>query len=490
MISRMFALVIGYLMGGFLLGALPVGAAPVHGILEVGLMLLPAGDEEKISPVDAQFGVDLSLHLRVGGFTLSSLSAFTFKGVEFQAFTIEVPLGPALARDAIVFAPNLIEIEQQRNLAGLPIYCVNFSDPALPVETDLTLPLNIGFPTCPVTTDNDLAAASLYDLIEGGTSLPTISGFMHPIFTNLTFTRIFEGAGHFDQPLSFRKKIVELEIMLGVFHVALQGLFANVGSIDIPSWQKGFLAAFEMRLDELLVRSEIWVGSKPGVECFAECNPIQRFYNGVLSLEALEGRIFIRDLRIADVLFGAQVEFGFNNSSFQLHIIELTQQWTIEPPTLSIFNTVRIGKLTINSIQVLSQSIVTQLLIGNISAITVFNIWPKTDGALGGIRFYWNRLITIFTPPGIRLTSDIRVCQDPNICGTLPAVLTHDLHLTTSVGNIAIDILIGFNSFFIMEFRQAAVDVAWRLGHIVLKSTTIVNGNALILQMFSFALQF
>lgn len=489
MISRMSALVLGYLIGSFFLGALSASAAPVSGALEVELILLPVGNAEKISSVNVQIGGDLSLYLHVGDLTLNSLSAFSFKGLEFQAFSVAARLGPALARDTIVFSPNLIEIEQQRNLAGLPVYCVSLSDPALPVETDLTLPLDVGLPACPVTTDNDLAAVSLYYLIAGTASLSTISDFVHPIFTDLAFARIFEGAGHLDQPLSFRKKIVELEIALGVFRAAAQGLFANIGSVDIPVWQRGFLITFEVQLNELLVRSETWVGSKPGVECFAECNSIQRFYNGVLAPEALEGRLFLRNLRIAGVLFGAQVEFGFDSSSFQLHIIELTQQWTAISHILTIFNTVRIGKLTINSIQVLSQSIIAQLLIGNISVITVFNIWPKTDGAVNGIRFYWNRLITVFTPPGVRLTSDIKVCQDLNICGTLPAVLTHDLSFTTSVGDIAINILIGFNSF-VMEFRQATIDVAWRLGSIVLQSTTVVSGNALILQMFGFTLQF
>ncbi len=488
MISRLLAIAISCLLGNLLLGTLST-AAPVNGTLGVELILLPVSSEEKISPVDVQFGGNLSLHLRVGDFSVSSLSAFTFKGVEFQAFGISAQLGPALVRDTLVFSTNLVEIEQQRNIAGLPVYCVSLSNPALPNETDLTLPLDIGLPACPVTSDNDLAAASLYSFIEGDTSLSTISGFVHPIFTNLMFARIFEGAGHLDQPLSLRKKIVELEIMLGVFHVAAQGLFANVGSVDMPIWDKGFLITLGMQLDELLVRSETWVGSKPGVECFAECGPIQRFHNGVLALGALEGRLSIHGFRIADILFGAQVEFGFDSSSFQLHIIELTQQWAMVPRIFNVFSTVRIGKLTITSIQVLSQSIVTQLLIGNVSATAVFNIWPKTDGAINGIRFYWNRLITIFSPPGVRLASDIQVCQDPSMCGTLPAVLTHDLHFTTVVGDVTVDIFIGFNSF-VMEFRQAAIDVAWRLGNTVLQSTTVVNGNALILQMFGLALQF
>lgn len=488
MISRLFVIAISYLMGNLLVGILST-AAPVNGTLEVEVILLPASNEEKISSVDVQVGGDLSLRFRVGEVTLSSLSAFSFKGLEFQVFGTEARLGPALARDMIVFSTNLVEIEQQRNLAGLPVYCVSLSDPAIPVETDLTLPLDLGFPICPITLDNDLAAASLYDFMEGNTSLSTIGGFVHPIFTTLTFARIFEGAGHLDQPLTLRKKIVELEITLGVFRVTTQGLFANVGSIGIPIWQKGLFIAFEMQLDELLIRSETWVGSKPGVECFAECSPIQRFHNGVLAQNALEGRLFIRGLRIGDILSGAQVEFGFDNSSFQLYIIELTQQWAILPHILTIFNTVRIGRLTITSIQVLSQSIVAQLLIGNVSAIAVFNIWPKTDGAASGIRFYWNRLITIFTPPGVKLTSDIQVCQDPNMCGTLPATLTHDLHFTTSVGDITIDILIGFNSF-VMEFRQATIDVVWRLGSIALQSTTVVSVNALILQMFGSTLHF
>nr|BAL59547.1 hypothetical protein HGMM_OP4C183 [Candidatus Acetothermum autotrophicum] len=489
MISRMLAFGISWLLGSLLLGTPSVGAAPVNGTLEVELMLLPTSGEEKINAVDIKFGGELSLHLHVGDLTFSSLSAFTFKGLESQVFTGVARLGSALARDTIVFSPNLIEVEQQRNLAGLPVYCASFVDPALPIETDLTLPLDVGLPACPVTTDNDLAAASLYYLIEGNVGLYTISDFVHPIFTDLTFARIFEGAGHLDQPLSLRKKIVELELALGVFRVDVQGLFANVGSIDIPSWQRGFLVAFEMQLDELLVRSETWVGSKPGVECFGECSLLQRFHNGVIAPGAIEGRLFIRNLKVAGILFGAQAEFGLDGSSFHLRIIELTQQFTVMSHFLTVLNTVRIAKLAFTSIQVLSQSIITRLQIGDVTATAVFNIWPKTDGTATGIRFYWNRLITVFTPPGIKLTSDIQVCQDPNICGILPAVLTHDLYFTASVGDLVVDILLGFSSF-IMEFRQAAIDVTWRLGNVVLRSTTLVSGNALMLQMFGFTLQF
>lgn len=488
MISKVFALVVSWLLG-LLLGAPSVRAAPVHGALQVELMLLPIGSEEKIGPVDVKFGGNLFLDLTVGDLALSSLSAFTFKGVEFQAFTVTARLGPALARDTIIFAPNLVEIEQQRNLAGLPVYCVNLSDPMLPLETDLTLPLDVGLPACPVTADNDLAAASLYYLIEGHADLTTISNFIHPIFSDLTLTRIFEGAGHLDQPLSLRKKIVDLEIELGVFHVGLRALFVNVGSSASPTWQKGFLAAFEARFDEIVVRSETWVGIKPGVECFAECNLVQRFHEGVIAQEfmTIEERLSIRGLRIASVLVGAQVEFGFDSSSFHLHIIELTQQFVVASPVFTILNTLRIGRITLNSIKVLSQSIVTQLNIGDITATAVFNIWP--GGTTNGIHFYWSRLITVFDPPGIKLTSDIQVCQDSDICGTLPDVLTHDLYLTTSVGDIAIQILLGFNSLM-MSFRQAAIDVSWNLGNILLNSVTAVNGNALILQMFSFTFTF
>lgn len=491
MISKVFALVMNWLLGSLLLGVSSVSAAPVHGTLQLELMLLPTGGEEKISPVDVKLGGNLSLDLTISDLTLSSLSAFTFKGLEFQAFAVMARLGPAVARDTMVFSPNLIELEQQRNLAGLPVYCVSLSDPVLPLETDLTLPLDVGLPACPVTTDNDLAAVTLYSLIEGNTDLTTIGDLIHPVFSDLTFARIFEGTGHLDQPLSLRKKIVDLEISLGVFSVGLRGLFANVGSTTTPSWQKGFLAAFWARLDEIFVRSETWVGIKPGVECFAECNLVQRFHDGVIAQEftAIEERLFIRGLRVVGVLLGAQAEFGFDSSSFRLHIIELTQQFAVAPLALMVFNTVRIGGLTFNSINVLSQSIITQLHIGDITAIAVFNIWPTADGTADGIRFYWSRLITVFDPPGIKLTSDIQVCQDNDICGALPDVLTHDLYLTTSVGNIGIEILIGFNSF-VMNFRQAVIDVAWRLGNILLKGTTVVNGNALIVQMFSFTLQF
>lgn len=490
MTSRLYALS-AWLLVILSLVALATNAAPLNGTVSIDLIVIPVGGgEEKISSVDIRFSGDLALQLHIGGLDLSSTSAFTFKGLEFQALTAAVDLGIAQVRDTIIFAPNLVEIQQQRNIAGLPVYCVSFSDPLLPVETDLTFPLDAGFPTCPVTPDNDLTASSLYYLIEGYTDLTTISSFVHPIFTDLTFSRIFEDAGHLDQPLSLRKKIVDLELSLDFLRIELRGLFANLGSVAIPIWQKGFMGALEVHRDELVIRSETWVGATPGLECFAECSLIQRFREGVIAQEFLmvEERLFIRGVRVAGMILGAQVEFSFDSSSFSLHIVELTQQFAVAPLALTILNTVRIGKLTLTGIQVLSQSIVAQVQLGDITARAVFNIWPTSAG-IYGIKVYWSRLVTVLAFPSAQLTSDIQVCQNTEICGTLLSGLTHDLSLTTSVGDIMIKILLGFNAL-VMDFRQAAIDVSWQLGNVLLQGTTIVNGDALLLQMFGFMLQF
>lgn len=491
MIIRVYSVLITWILGSLSLAAFSTDAAPINGTMNIDLMVIPIREGGgKISSVYVRFSGDLALHLYIGGLDLSSTSAFTFKGLEFQALTAAVDLGMALARDTIIFAPNLVEIQQQRSIAGLPVYCVSFSDPLLPVETDLTFPLDAGFPTCPVTADNDLTASSLYYLIKGYADLTTISSFMHPIFTDLTFSRIFEDAGHLDQPLSLRKKIVDLELSFGFLRVELRGLFANLGSVATPSWEKGFIGALEAHINEIIIRSETWVGASPGLECFAECSLIQRFPEGVIAQEFMmvEERLFIRGVRVAGMILGAQVEFSFDGSSLHLHIVELTQQFAVAPLALTIFNTVRIGRLTLTGIQVLSQSVVTQLQIGDVTILSVFNIWPTPTG-IYGIKVYWSRLVTTLAFPGVQVTSDIQVCQNNDICGTLLNGLTHDLYLTTSVGSVAIKILIGFNAF-VMGFRQAAIDVSWGLGTVFLKSTTIVNGDALVLQMFGFALQF
>jgi hypothetical protein len=491
MITRVHGVLIAWLVGILSLSAFSINAAPVSGTINIDLIVLPIrGGEEKISSVDIQFSGDLALHLSVGGLDLSSTSAFTFRGLEFQALTAIVDLGIAQVRDTILFAPNIVEIQQQRNLAGLPVYCVSFSDPSLPVETDLTFPLDAGFPSCPVTPDNDLTASSLYYLLEGYTNgLTTISSFVHPIAIDLIFSRIFEGAGHLDQPLSFRKKIVDLALSFDFLRVELRGLFANLGSVAIPSWQKGFIGALEVHINEIIIRSETWLGATPGLECFGECSLIQRFHEGVIAQEfmTIEERLFIRGVRVAGMIVGAQVEFSFDSSSFQMHIVELTQQFTVAPLALTIFNTVRIGKLALTSVKVLSQSIVMQLRISDVTTQAVFNIWPPPAG-VSGIKVYWSRLVTVLALPNIQITSDIQACQNSDICGTLLDTLTHDLALTTSVGDIMIRILLGFNAFVI--FRQAAIDVSWQLGNVLLKSTTVVNGDALILQMFGFTLQF
>jgi hypothetical protein len=58
--------------------------------------------------------------------------------------------------------------------------------------------------------------------------------------------------------------------------LGLRALFANFGGAS-PSFETGLVLILSgTTVSGITVRSETWVGARPGVECFGECKPASR----------------------------------------------------------------------------------------------------------------------------------------------------------------------------------------------------------------------
>jgi hypothetical protein len=159
--------------------SLPTQAAPVSGSATLDIVFRPsplyyATTGTKIDKIDVKLELDLLLTLSVSGVDITSVSVFTFRGLEYQAFVFTGTIGALVAKSQFIFAPNIIEIRAVRDALGLPAYCVNTADPAIADQQTLSPPpgprLTTGLPLCPYDPATDplaLAEHYLYLLIEG-----------------------------------------------------------------------------------------------------------------------------------------------------------------------------------------------------------------------------------------------------------------------------------------------------------------------------------
>jgi hypothetical protein len=121
--------------------SLPTQAAPVSGSATLDIVFRPsplyyATTGTKIDKIDVKLELDLLLTLSVSGVDITSVSVFTFRGLEYQAFVFTGTIGALVAKSQFIFAPNIIEIRAIRDALGLPAYCVNTADPAIARSTD------------------------------------------------------------------------------------------------------------------------------------------------------------------------------------------------------------------------------------------------------------------------------------------------------------------------------------------------------------------
>jgi hypothetical protein len=380
-------------------------------------------------------------------------------------FTFTGTVGALAFKSQIIFAPNIVEVQVVRDQFGRVRYCINDADP------DITPP----FLDCPEPD------STLYNLLED---------VIHPVVGNLRLASIFDTAGHLDPALTFRKKIAELSLSLAGLTIGLRGMFANTGSAQTPDWNFGVVASVEgQTVSGITVRGETYIGARQGLECFGECKPLERIRGGKVEQDFLiyEEKIFIRNLKIAGVTFGARLEFNFFSPPVGLSFLLLTQDFTLAPFNLTVNNAIYVQGPNLTIVQ---DVITTQVKIGDISVLTQWYIRPAVTGAFN---IYFGLLISTFDAPGVKVTDVLVPCIDENVCPfTVPTVdgmLDHNLILSTTVGDVSLDIELDFAGLF-RGFYQAIVEVAWKLGNVTIKSSSVIGVDALLGQKIGIELTF
>lgn len=258
-------------------------AAPIEGQGIVAIFFEPLNPtRSKIDQINVDVETILQFSLAVSGLSLTSTSAFSFKGAEFQAFELHAGTMVEI-RNAAIFAPNILEVDDD------PFWTIQLAAPDPGGLVGLPLRMFIGELASPLDLAKLLA--------------PTV-----------------------DEPLQLRKFITQLSMnVLGVrFSVTL--LMANFGSVEQPSFHSGLIfEAGGLTIGGIEVLSQTYIGARQGWECFGECKPAERYFEGrvVPEFEFQEEKLFIRNLTIAGATFGAEIAFDFTTMGFSELVLSL-----------------------------------------------------------------------------------------------------------------------------------------------------------------------
>jgi hypothetical protein len=460
--------------------ALSASAAPVSGSLTVDIVIAPACADlipnnatacDKIDDTIVKIEADIALTLSVSGLDISSLTVFTFKGVESQVFTITGTIGAMTFRDMFIFSPSLVEIEFTRDPITLATrYCINYDTPG-----DLTPP----FLDCPS------ADLILYGLIED-------VGMYHPAVANLILGVYFDNAGMLDASLELAKKIVDISINIAGLTLMTRALFANFSTganITADSWYTGIVLGLEgQTVSGITLRSETWFGARQGLECWGECKPIERNYGGkvVTNFSAQEEKIFIRNLVLAGITNNFRVEFKFDQGPSipsGLTYVEWNARFTLLPLNLNLSNTLRLNGNFLPQFDAL----VFAYKFGDMSVTAIFYAYVSVVGQ-------WEaqlaEFITTFDPPGATITSDLILCKETVFVGScLAGVLEHDIYLAASMGDVSINMRAIFYGL-VTNFQELWVDIAFRVNTVTLKGTFVTATETVRAIGFSFIVRY
>jgi hypothetical protein len=507
----------GWLAGGLTLrcslisifvamAAFDLGAAPISGSFQVDLVMhsVTCGvdedgdtfiDEDLSNTVDddgdsridedgcfkvddtiMKFEADLVLQMSISGLQIGSTTVFTFKGLEYQSFTVNSTIGALSIKDTFVFAPSVTEIEFVRTSLTLTLrYCVSAAAPSS---------LSATFLDCP--TPDSL----LYWLIEAGERF-------HPAVANLRLAQIYDSAGMLDEPLVFRKKIVELTLNIAGLAFSTRALFVNIGGAQTPSYQMGLIAAIEgQTVSGILFRAETWLGARQGLECFAECKPAERIYGGIVAANTLaiqEEKLFVRNVTLAGVTFNLRAEFQFFTNPFAhdcinpgLCYLQIDSRAKIQPLNLILKNEVRFGP----DLNPRFDLVQTDLRFGDVAVTALWYFYPSNTGCGGGC--VWEsqlvQFISTFDPPGLTLTSDLTLCSENLLavsCSFSNGTLEHNVYFSSNVGNLTIDARAIFLGL-ITGFSQLWIDLTWQVGNLGITTSAVFASDAVEAIGFSF----
>ncbi|MEM4284050.1 MAG: hypothetical protein QXS96_06155 [Candidatus Caldarchaeum sp.] len=431
---------------------------PADGVDNDGDTLI---DEDVCRKIDLgllKVEMDAVLTLSLSGLEITSTSVLTLKGIEYQAFTVSATVGALTLKNILVFAPSITEIEFVRtsDLAHLR-YCVRRAAPG-----DVTPP----FRDCP------LPDSYLYWLLED-------VGFYHPTVANLALAQAFDNGGMLDADLTLRKSVLDLTLPIAGLLFSFHGMAANFGTAT-PDFRVGFVLGVEgQTVSGLTVRSETWVGARQGLECFAECKPLERLYGGIVVDEFTpqEEKLFVRNLKIWGITFNVRTEFqlfgetdltGKNCSTQVICLLEINAIGQVQPLNLTLNNTLRLGPGLDAKFNVLA----TTLKIGD-AAVEAF--WEFYPDSIGAWKVYLAQLVGSFDPPGLRVQSEIKFCTGISLvlCST-DNILKHTITLSAALGDFRGELRVIFIGL-IKDFYQAWVDASWKFGPVVITSSAVLT---------------
>jgi hypothetical protein len=256
-------------------------AAPISGEGIVSIFFEPANPgESKLDQIVMDVETGLRFQISLGEISLSSTSIFSFKGAEFQAFELRAGLAISM-RHIAIFAPNIIEVSDD------PFWTVSKAVPELP--------------GCPPSCLAGLPLRMFLDELASPLDLPKI---LDPTL---------------NEPLQFRKLISQLGLDLAGLRFSVTLLLANWGSPQSPSFETG--AIFEvggLTVGGLEVLAQTYIGARQGWECFGECKPWERFFEGqvVSGFDFQQEKLIVRNLRISGITFGFELVFDFASVGF------------------------------------------------------------------------------------------------------------------------------------------------------------------------------
>jgi len=257
-------------------------AAPISGEIAVAVFFEPLNQgQTKIDQINVDAETTLQLSLFISGLALTSTSVFSFKGAEFQAF--EMVAGMVISfRNVLIFAPNILEVDDD------PFWTIQFAQPD---------PGLVGVP---------------------------LRMFIDELASPLDLARLL--APTVDDPLQFRKLISQMGINLWGVRFSVTMLIANLGTPSTPSFQSGLIfEAGGVTVGGAEVIALTYLGARQGWECFGECKPLERYFEGrvVPDFEFQEEKLIIRNLTIAGVTLGAEIAFDFTTITLSQIILSL-----------------------------------------------------------------------------------------------------------------------------------------------------------------------
>jgi hypothetical protein len=475
----------------------------------------------KIDRILVKFEADLLLTMSISGLELTSSTSFTFKGVETQIFFVKATVGAMVFENALVFAPNIMEFEEVRTGGGTRTYCLNRSAPH-----------NYGNASGPLNINNCIngivgaTGAGILDPVYGYISWGSLFFLSYsevssgPI-ANLAIANWADGqydAWHtpapgapagsmLDQPLTFRKKAVEVTLSIAGLTLGLRTLFANFGTVSAPDFVVGAVLILQGKtVSGIDVRSETWVGARQGFECFGECKPNQRLgtqnaflfvpypaTGGIVvpGFQPEEEKLYITGLRFAGLTNTIVIEMqlaGAGADARQPTFVAIaTSTPRITPLGISVSNIARFDR---GFQRFLRDQLTINVSFGEASGFIRWDFRPNAIGA-------WESLLTViyaqFDAPGAtasiaavtcdtdRIGLVLGPCNRPNFLsyGTPNPFLEVDYRLSFEVGDMSVELFAVTYGSLLKNLYLFSAKASWALGPVTISSWTIfVNSQA------------